>query len=66
MGVELVMKFTNLSGNIGNDLIKAIYSAAYRLEATEIVVNKAQYNIYADIGLFCEDGCIDWHYCVSL
>ena len=60
------MKFTNLAGNLGNDLIKAIYAAAYRLEATEIVVNKAKYNRYADIGLFCEDGCIAWHYSVNL
>ena len=60
------MKFTNLAGNLGNDLIKAIYAAAYRLEATEIIVNSAKFNKYADIYLGCEDDCIDWHYKVSI
>lgn len=56
----------NLSGNLGNELIKAIYSVAYKLEATEVIVNKAKYNRYADIQLNCADNCIDWHYKVNL
>lgn len=65
---EMNMKitFTNLAGNLGNDLIKAIYAAAYRLEATEIIVNSAKYGRYADTSLFCGDSCIDWHYIVAL
>ena len=60
------MKFTNLSRNLGSDLIKAIYSAAYRLEADEIVVNKSIYGRYADVALFDGGNCIEWHYIVSL
>jgi hypothetical protein len=58
--------FTNLAGNLGNDLIKAIYSVAHKLGATEIIVNSARYNRYADVYLGCADGCIDWHYKVTL
>ena len=60
------MKFNNLSGIIGKELIKEIYSTAYRLEADEIVVNKAKYNKYADIALFQGNDCIDWHIIVVL
>lgn len=60
------IKFTNLAGNLGNDLIKAIYAAAHRLEATEIVVNSAKYGKYADVTLYADEGCIDWHYIVAL
>ena len=59
------MKFTN-SGNLGVELIKAIYSVAYRLDATEIIVNNARYGCYADVALFCGDDCIDWHYIITL
>lgn len=60
------MKFTNLSGNLGNDLIKAIYSEAYKLEANEIIVNVSKYNKWADIALFEGNDCICWHIIVSL
>ena len=51
---------------VGRDLIKAIYSVAHRLEATEVIINKAKYNDWADCELNCEDGCIDWHYIVCI
>lgn len=60
------IKFVNLCGNLGKDLINAIYSAAYRLEATEVIVNKAKYNKYADIQLNCENDCIAWRYAVNI
>ena len=60
------MKFTNLSGNIGNNLIRAIYSEAYKLEANEIIVNRSKYNKWADISLFNDTDCIDWHIIVAL
>lgn len=60
------MEFINLAGSLGNDLIKKIYAAAYRLEAKTIIVNKAKYNSYAEIELHCPDGCIDWHYNVNV
>ena len=60
------INLVNLSGNLGNELIKAIYTVAYRLEATEVIVNKAKYNRYADVQLNCADGCIDWHYQVNV
>lgn len=44
--------FTNLAGNLGNDLIKAIYAKAYRLEANEIVVHKGKYNKYAVVTMY--------------
>ena len=61
------MEFTNLSGNIGNDLIKKIYATAYRLCANSIVVHKAKYNRYAVVTL-CEEpyGCICENYTISL
>lgn len=60
------ISFTNLAGNLGGDLIKAIYAAAHRLDATEIIVNSAKYNRCADIYLGCADGCIEWHYKISV
>lgn len=60
------IKFENLSGNIGNDLIKKIYATAYRLEANHIVVHKAKYNRYAKVDLFLNDDCICWDYTIAL
>ena len=60
------MVVTNLSRNIGNDLIKKIYATAYRLEANRIVVHKAKYNKYARVDLFLNNDCICWDYTISL
>ena len=51
---------------LGKDLIKAIYSTAYRLEANYVVVNKARYNMYAEVELYENDNCIDWKYGISV
>lgn len=60
------LKFTNLVGNLGNDLIKEIYRVAYRLDATEVIVKSGKYNRYAVIELFENDDCIDLNYTVSI
>ena len=61
------IQFTNLSGNIGNELIKKIYATAHRLEANEIIVHKAKYNRYAIVTLFENPyGCICENYTISL
>lgn len=60
------MKFTNLTRNLGNDLIKAIYAEAYKLGANEIVVNAGRYDKWADISLFYGNDCIEWHIIVAL
>lgn len=61
------MVFDNFAGNIGNELIKAIYAKAYRLDANHIVVHKAKYNKYAIVTLFEEPyGIICENYCISL
>jgi len=64
MGKKL--EIINLSGNIGKELIKKIYSAAYRLEATQVIIKKSKYNRFAVVELHCKDGCIDWNYTVSI
>ena len=60
------MKFENLSGNIGNELIKKIYAVAHNLEANHIIVHKAKYNRYAKIDLFLDNDCICLDYTVSI
>lgn len=61
------MKFDNFAGNIGKDLIKAIYAKAYRLDANYIVVHKAKYNKYAVVSLFeVPHGCICHNYTISI
>lgn len=60
------IEFTNLSGNIGNYLIKKIYATAHKLEANHIVVNKAKYNRYAKVDLFLNDDCICWDYVIAI
>lgn len=61
------LEFTNLSGNIGNELIKKIYATAHRLEANEIIVHKAKYNRYAIVTLFENPhACICENYTISL
>lgn len=51
---------------VGVDLLKAVYAAAYRLEATDVVINKVKYNRFAEIELFNHGDAIDWHYNVSI
>ena len=60
------MIFTNLCGNLGNDLIKEIYKKAHNLDATEIVVTKAKYNRFAIVELYENNDCIALDYTVSL
>ena len=60
------MKFTNLIGNLGNDLFMAIYAEAYKLGANEIIVNAGKYDRWADISLFKGNDCIEWHIIVAL
>lgn len=61
------MEFTNLAGNVGNELIKKIYAVAYRLDANSIVVHKAKYNRYAIVTLYEKPyGCICENYTISL
>lgn len=62
------MKIDNRSNInfIGNELLKEVYKRGYNLEASEIIIHKAKYNKYANVSLFCEDGCIDWSYNVSI
>lgn len=51
---------------LGKDLIKKIYTVAYRLEANYVVVNKARYNMYAEVELYEDDNCISWKYDISI
>lgn len=61
------MKFENYAGNLGNELIKAIYSRAYQLEANVIIVHRAKYNKYAVVDLFEEPyGCICENYTICI
>lgn len=60
------LEVTNLSGNIGKELMKKIYSTAYKLEATQVIIKESKYNRFAVVELHCEDGCIDWNYTVSI
>ena len=58
------IKFTNLAGNLGNDLIKRIYAKAYRLEATEVVVKSGKYGRYAVVDMFEGNDCIVENYTI--
>ena len=60
------MKFENYMGNIGKELIKKIYSLAYSLYATRIVIHKSKYNKYAIVDLFEGNNAICHNYIVSL
>lgn len=60
------LKFTNLAGNLGDDLIKSIYKTAYRLYATEVVVKNRKYERYAIVDLFAEDGAIALNYTIEV
>ena len=60
------IKFTNLSGNMGNALIKDIYKIAYRLEATEVIVNKSKYGKNATCDLFCGIDCVAHDYVIAI
>lgn len=62
------IKIENLSkcSFLGKDLIKKIYAAAYKLDATDVIVNKAKYNRYAECELFENGNCIDWHYEINV
>lgn len=62
------IKIENLSkcSFLGKDLIKKIYAATYKLDATDVVVNKAKYNKYAECELFKNGNCIDWHYEINV
>lgn len=51
---------------VGVDLLKAIYAAAYRLQATDVVINKVRYNRWAEVELFEDGNAIDWHYDVNV
>lgn len=51
---------------VGVDLLKAIYAAMNRLDATDAVINKCKYNEWAEIELFQNGNAIDWHYNVSV
>ena len=54
----------DLQFRLSENLIKAIYRKAYKLDADTIVINKAKYN-WADIALFEGENCIDWHISIS-
>lgn len=60
------INFTNIAGNIGNELIKKIYASAHQLEATEVIVKSGKYGRYAIVDLMCEDGYIAENYIISL
>lgn len=60
------MKFENYMGNVGKELVKKIYSIAYSLHATRIIVHKIKYNKYAIIDLFENNDAICYDYVVSL
>ena len=51
---------------LGKRLIAEIYKTAERLYADEIVVNEANYNRYAEVELFEDGNCIDWHYRINV
>lgn len=51
---------------VGVDLLKAIYAAMYRLDATDAVINKIRYNRWAEVELFNHGDAIDWHYQVNV
>ncbi len=55
----------DLNFRLTKELVNAIYSSAYRLEATDVVINKAN-GRWADIELDADDGCIAWHYQVNV
>ena len=55
------MKIVNdLCFKMSPQLIKNIYREAYRLEATSVKINKAKWN-QADVTMFEDDDCIEWH-----
>lgn len=60
------IEFTNLVGNLGNDLIKKIYTIAYNLDATKVIVKSGKYGKYAICELFEDGNCIEWNYTISL
>lgn len=51
---------------LGRELLAEIYRTAGRLYADEVVVNEAKYNRYAEIELFEDGNCIDWHYSINV
>jgi DNA-binding winged helix-turn-helix (wHTH) protein len=55
------MKLVNdLGYRLSPQLIKAIYRKAYQLDANVVIINKAKWN-WADIAMFEDEDCIDWH-----
>lgn len=60
------MKIENYMGNIGKELIKKIYSKAYSLYATRIIIHKVKYNKYAVVDLFENNNAICYNYIISL
>lgn len=51
---------------VGVQLLKAVYAAAYRLYATDVVINKVRYNKWAEVELYERGNCIDRHYSVNV
>jgi len=61
------MKITNCTKYqfIGKNLLKAVMREAYSLEATEIIINKARYNKWAEVDLYEDGNCIVREYSIS-
>jgi len=61
------MKITNCTKYqfIGKNLLKAVMREAYSLEATEIIINKARYNKWAEVELYEDGNCIVREYSIS-
>ena len=60
------IEFNNFSGNLGKNLINAIYKEAYKLEVNQVNVILSKYNKFATCELFDGENCISWKHTVSI